>query len=249
MERSYLSSLSFHTPFPNAHRMTGSLYFFDVVTILSNAILIMPVVLSFFFRLYVQTVVWIVVFVASMLYHLCLQELEACVAPLELLEAVDVSFAMTGFFVCILMLLAFVVEFDLLRDVTIVFVFHLFVVATTIATGTLFSIPGLVAMGGSMVGFGVLLVLAFLHKNRRLKGTKRMRRAFRERVDIPMYVAAVVLGLLGMACFQLHMLIGEDYYPITHSLWHIFLMLGVSLGVVAIRGHALGRNESGEGLY
>ena len=228
-------------PPPKNTNMTGSLYFFDVVTILSNAILIIPVVLSFFFRLYVQTFVWIVVFVASMLYHLCLQELEACVAPLALLEAIDVSFAMTGFFVCILMLLAFVLEFDLIRDITIVFLFHLFVVATSIVTGSLFSIPGLVAMGVSMVGFGVLLVLAFLHKNRRLKGSKRLRRAFAERVDAPLYIAGVVLGLLGMTCFQLHLLIGVEYYPITHSLWHIFLMLGISLGTVSIRRHAFDR--------
>jgi len=225
--------------------MFGSLYVFDVVTILSNAFLAMPVVLSFLFGLYVQTVVWIVVFVASMLYHICLQELDACVAPLELLQAVDVSFAMTGFFVCVLMLLAFLLEFDLVRDITIVFAFHLFVVATTIVTGSLFSVPGLVVMGLSIGGFVVLIIIAFLQKNRAYRGTRRLRRAFRERVNVPVYVAAVVLGVLGMACFQLHHLIGVETYPMTHSLWHIFLMLGVTLGIVAIHD----RVESGDTVY
>jgi len=215
----------------------GSLYFFDVLTILTNALFAAPVVLSWIYGLYMQTVLWIVVFVASMLYHLCFEEVHSCVADPFLLESIDTVFAMTGFFVCVLMLLYFMMDFHMIRDITVVLAFHCVLVIIVIITGSTFSIPSLAFTALFIVAFIAVVVSLFLHRNRRHKGKGRVLRAFSERVDPWWYVSGLFCGTVGLAFFPLHLLIGDEYYPVTHSFWHIFLIAGISLVTHAVRGH------------
>lgn len=217
----------------------GALYFFDVITILSNTLLVVPILLSFHYGLYFHTVMWILVFVASMLYHLCYQEVESCVGPLIVLETVDTILAVTGFFMCVLMMLYFLLDFNLIRDISIVLMFHVMLVCIVLFTGDALSVPSLVFEAIFIIAFILIVMWTFLCKKKRCShyGKWQIVRAFQKRVDVSWYIASVILSIVALIFFQLHILIGEEYYPVTHSLWHILMTTGISMGMVSIRSH------------
>ncbi len=211
------------------------MYFFRIATILSNVFLIYPILLTLIYHLYIHAFVWTFLLITSMMFHLCRDEVDACVLDLKFLEALDSSFALTAMFIAVIEILYFIVEIHTVFEIGMILIFYIICAVTIFLTGNALSAPSIIVFSTLIVIFVSYIIWDYVTT----KTNPTVHESFSKRVIAGWYILGVVLEVIGILSYFAPYVLGLGAYPISHTLWHVFMSFGITAVLYSLKDHLL----------
>ncbi len=224
--------------------------FLELFTVQSNIAFVFPILACLVVHQRFQAFLWTVVGIMSFLYHLCEIEIGVCVMSLDRLKRWDHIFSAT---ISTVICFECVYMFTKIKRYIEIIVLTISLLVNIVLVNFVFGyigVPHSIYLACySTVLVLVLVIIGLIKVGKKEKGKTRkklitnldnsLKTIFNRLTNKAFYISGLVCLGGALLLFFMPSLITRELYDATHSFWHIFSSIGVSLILLSMREYLI----------